>query len=87
MKKSIWSLSAGAVLGLAISSMTLPGVAIAQEVNLPPPDTCGLTGNCLVFDDFTVYSLALLQDLYGTNSGYEFVYKPKDSLINVISNS
>src|SRR6266702_5858458 len=57
---------AGMALGLAL---TCPAPASAGTVTLPIPGTCGIAGgnNCLVFDDFTVYSLALLN--YQAGSG------------------
>src|SRR5256885_15955021 len=52
------SLLASAVLGMAVVAAS-PAKA---DVILPIPGNCGTVAgtNCLVFDDFTVYSLALL---------------------------
>lgn len=66
----------------------IPGgvVSVAQAEDLPTAN-CGIDvdNNCLVFDDFTVYSLSLLQH-YQTNTfnlydGYDFVYKPNEATV------
>src|SRR5690242_17606773 len=59
MRSHTLSLLTGAAFGLILASAT---PAFAGAVTLPIPGNCGTVPgtNCLVFDDFTVYSLALL---------------------------
>jgi len=59
MRFQALSLLASATFGLALAYAT---PASADVVTLPFPGSCGTVAgtNCLVFDDFTVYSLALL---------------------------
>lgn len=88
MKNSLWSVGIGAIFSLAMSSVALPGAAMAQ-VNLPTAN-CGFgssANNCLIFGDFSVYSLGLLSDQqtsFNLFSGYDFTYKPNEALINII---
>jgi hypothetical protein len=48
-----------ALLGSVFAGALIAGGTASADVVLPTPN-CGLSGNCLAFDDFTVYSLALL---------------------------
>lgn len=71
-KRTLPAALAVALLGLGLQSVSPE--ASAAPINLPTP-SCGVTGNCLVFDDFTVYSLGLLEwykdnkaPLYATNN-------------------
>lgn len=89
MKNSLWSVGIGTVFSLAMSAVAVPSVALGQTINLPTAN-CGYgssANNCLVFGDFSVYSLGLLSDQqqkFGLWSGYDFTYKPNEALINVI---
>lgn len=89
MKNSLWSLGIGTAFSLAVSSVGLPSTAFAQTINLPEAN-CGFgssANNCLVFGDFSVYSLGLLSDQqkqFGLWNNYDFTYKPNEALINVI---
>ena len=49
----------------AAAAMICWGQQPARAVDLP---TCNVPVNCLTFDDFTVYSLALLNTISGTNN-------------------
>ena len=80
---SIFSIVAG-VVGLVMSSA--PQGLLAQ-VNLPAPNCGPFGGNCLKFDDATVYSLGVLkyyQTQFGLNPGFDFTYKPNEAAVMVI---
>ena len=88
MRKFLGSIAYGSLFGLVVSSGVIPSVAHAQ-VNLPTAN-CGVgstANNCLVFDQFTVYSLGLLSDYQknlGLYGGFDFTYKPNEALVTII---
>ena len=91
MKKSTLTSIAAVAFGVGLQLSVTPVVAAEA---LPAAD-CGLgpTNNCLVFGDFTVYSLPLLQEykssntypLYGPLQPYDLVIKPNESTVDIIS--
>src|SRR4026207_1538660 len=90
-KMRVAFLAVGAFLGLSLQLIAAP--AMAQAVDLPSAN-CGFgpTNTCLIFDDFTVYSLPLLQE-YQTGGVYpltiplannQLVAKPGDAVVDII---
>lgn len=83
------SLFATAALGLCFWGGGTHNALAAPSIDLPVPN-CGLgstANNCLVFDDFTVFSLGLLQEYqtntFGLYSGLDFVAKPNEATVFV----
>jgi hypothetical protein len=83
-------LASGALLAASLQIASAP--ALADAVTLPTPADCGLgpTNNCLVFQDFTVYSLPLLQEYQGGSypltsslAGLNLVAKPNEAVVRV----
>jgi hypothetical protein len=90
MNKFKLSIVAGSAL-LAASLQIASAPALADAVTLPTAD-CGLgpTNTCVVFQDFTVYSLPLLQEyqsggypLSGSLAGLNLVAKPNEAVVRV----
>lgn len=84
------------VSALLFGALSYTGPASADPVTLPSAD-CGLgpTNNCVVFQDFTVYSLPLLQEyqdpsgqtpdypLTASLQGLNLVAKPNEAVVRV----
>lgn len=91
MNKSLVSSLSAVILTLGLQFASTSASAAASL----PTANCGLgpTNNCLLFGDFTVYSLPLLQayqgsatfPLYSSLQGYDLVAKPNEALVDVIS--
>lgn len=77
-------------MALAVGMVLAPGEVAADPVTLPTAN-CGVgsvANNCLVFNDFTVYSLGLLtyyQSNFGLYSGLNFTAQSNEASIFVLN--
>lgn len=92
MNTNVRSFLATAVLGLGLWGASAHNALALSTIDLPTAN-CGIgstDNNCLVFDDFTVYSLGLLQEFQTTLGLYptlDLEAKPNEAELFVVSGS